>query len=113
MPVACLCGSGRPSLINIGSQVLAFGPKRVQMIADTGRLAARDDASLNQFIVTAVSEKISDLNTEAFFQERAERGLQERALDLIDHGSLERKGFLALFGWTCAASVGVLMPAAQ
>ncbi len=35
------------------------------------QMAARDDASLNQFIVTAVAEKISALNTEAFFQERA------------------------------------------
>lgn len=34
-------------------------------------LAAQDDASLNQFIVTAVAEKISALNTETFFQERA------------------------------------------
>ncbi len=43
-------------------------------------LAARDDASLNQFIVTAVAEKISALNTEAFFQERAQRSSQKRAL---------------------------------
>lgn len=35
------------------------------------QLVAKDDASLNQFIVTAVAEKISALNTEAFFQERA------------------------------------------
>lgn len=41
------------------------------------QLAAQDDASLNQFIVTAVAEKISALNTEAFFQERA--ALSDRA----------------------------------
>ena len=35
------------------------------------QLAAKDDASLNQFIVTAVAEKISALRTESFFQERA------------------------------------------
>jgi hypothetical protein len=35
------------------------------------QLAAQDDAPLNQFIVTAVAEKISALRTEAFFQERA------------------------------------------
>ena len=35
------------------------------------QLAAQDDASLNQFIVTAVAEKISALRTEKFFQERA------------------------------------------
>ena len=44
------------------------------------QLAARDDASLNQFIVTAVAEKISALNTEAFFQERAQRSSQKRGL---------------------------------
>ena len=35
------------------------------------QLAAQDDASLNQFIVTAVAEKISALRTETFFKERA------------------------------------------
>ena len=35
------------------------------------QLAAKDDASLNQFIVTAVAEKISAIRTESFFQERA------------------------------------------
>ena len=34
-------------------------------------LAAQDSASLNQFIVTAVAEKISAMNTETFFQQRA------------------------------------------
>ncbi len=43
------------------------------------QLAARDDASLNQFIVTAVAEKISALNTEEFFQERARLSSQKRA----------------------------------
>lgn len=32
------------------------------------QLAAQDNASLNQFIVTAVAEKISARNTEAFFR---------------------------------------------
>lgn len=35
------------------------------------QLAAQDSASLNQFIVTAVAEKISALNAEAFFKQRA------------------------------------------
>jgi len=43
------------------------------------QMAARDDASLNQFIVTAVAEKISALNTEAFFQERARQSTPLRA----------------------------------
>ena len=43
------------------------------------QMAARDDASLNQFIVTAVAEKISALNTEAFFLERARQSNPQRA----------------------------------
>ena len=34
------------------------------------QMAAQDDASLNQFIVMAVAEKISALNTQEFFAER-------------------------------------------
>jgi len=44
------------------------------------QLAAQDDASLNQFIVTAVAEKISALNTEAFFLERAQRSDKDKAM---------------------------------
>ena len=47
------------------------------------QLAARDDASLNQFIVTAVAEKISALNTEAFFQERAKRSSRDKAMGAL------------------------------
>lgn len=42
------------------------------------QLAAEDSASLNQFIVTAVAEKISALNTEAFFQQRAALSNREK-----------------------------------
>ena len=42
------------------------------------QLAAQDSASLNQFIVTAVAEKISALNTEAFFQQRAALSSREK-----------------------------------
>jgi len=42
------------------------------------QLAAQDAASLNQFIVTAVAEKISALNTEAFFQQRAAFSSREK-----------------------------------
>jgi hypothetical protein len=34
------------------------------------RTAANDDVSLNQFIVTALAEKISALETQAFFEMR-------------------------------------------
>ncbi|HEX8401898.1 MAG TPA: toxin-antitoxin system HicB family antitoxin [Allosphingosinicella sp.] len=37
------------------------------------RLAARDGISLNQFIATAVAEKLSTLETVDFFEERARR----------------------------------------
>lgn len=37
------------------------------------QMAARDDASLNQFIVMAVAEKISAFNTATFFAERGAR----------------------------------------
>ena len=43
------------------------------------QLAANDDASLNQFIVMAVAEKVSAFKTEAFFQERAALSSREKA----------------------------------
>ena len=36
-------------------------------------LAGEDGVSLNQFIATAVAEKVSALNTAAYFRERAAR----------------------------------------
>ena len=42
------------------------------------QMAAQDDASLNQFIVMAVAEKISALRTEAFFQARAALSSREK-----------------------------------
>jgi hypothetical protein len=43
------------------------------------QLAANDDASLNQFIVMAVAEKVSAFKTEAFFQQRATLSSREKA----------------------------------
>ena len=43
------------------------------------QLAANDDASLNQFIVMAVSEKVSAFKTEAFFQQCAALSSREKA----------------------------------
>ena len=62
------------------------------------QLAARDDASLNQFIVTAVAEKISALNTEAFFQERAQRSSQKRAVAPALYAQAAMKSVAALSG---------------
>lgn len=48
------------------------------------KLAQEDNTSLNQFIVMAVAEKVSALNTEAFFKERAERGSVTRFMEIMD-----------------------------
>jgi predicted HicB family RNase H-like nuclease len=47
------------------------------------QLAADDDASLNQFIVMTVAEKVSAYKTEAFFKERAAKGCVEKANKLL------------------------------
>ena len=41
--------------------------------AEVAKMAKRDGTSLNQFISMAVAEKISALETEEFFRERAKR----------------------------------------
>jgi hypothetical protein len=41
-------------------------------------LAAREGISINQFVATAVAEKMSALLTEAYLEERAQRGSRER-----------------------------------
>ena len=38
------------------------------------KLAADEDVSINQFIATAVAEKMSALMTESYLQDRASRG---------------------------------------
>ena len=38
------------------------------------QLSKRDGTSMNQFVVTAVAEKISALNTATFFEERRAKG---------------------------------------
>ncbi|HZG43962.1 MAG TPA: DUF6290 family protein [Longimicrobium sp.] len=41
-------------------------------------LASREGISINQFVATAVAEKMSALMTEEYLQERARRGSRER-----------------------------------
>jgi hypothetical protein len=56
---------------------------------------ARDDGtSLNQFIVTAVAEKLSALRTTEFFEERRERANVGTALDVMTRvrGEVPRDG---------------------
>ncbi|WP_044561740.1 YlcI/YnfO family protein [Azospirillum sp. B4] len=42
--------------------------------AEAERLAAEDGTSLNQFVATAVAEKLAALRTAAYFIERSGRG---------------------------------------
>ncbi|WP_119679655.1 YlcI/YnfO family protein [Indioceanicola profundi] len=42
--------------------------------AEAERVAAEDGTSLNQFVATAVAEKLAALRTAAFFEERRGRG---------------------------------------
>ena len=49
------------------------------------KMAQEDHASLNQFIVMAVAEKVSALNTENFFKERARRANRECFLEIMDN----------------------------
>jgi hypothetical protein len=56
---------------------------------------ARDDGtSLNQFIVTAVAEKLSALRTADFFEERRKRADIEAALDVMsrERGEAPKEG---------------------
>jgi hypothetical protein len=41
--------------------------------AEVERLAKKDGVSVNQFVATAVSEKLAVMNTAAFFAERKKR----------------------------------------
>lgn len=41
-------------------------------------IAAEDRISMNQFIASAVAEKVSALNTESYLKERAERASVEK-----------------------------------
>lgn len=43
----------------------------------------KGDASINQFIVNAIAEKISALKTEDYLAQRAARGSREHALKLL------------------------------
>lgn len=58
------------------------------------RLAKDDGTSLNQFIVTAVAEKLATLRTVEFFAERAARADVSAALGILalPGGEKPRKG---------------------
>ena len=52
-------------------------------------LSKEDHVSLNQFIATAVSEKVSALNTESYINERSKRASKEKFLKALDKVSDE------------------------
>ncbi|MCK9374315.1 MAG: CopG family transcriptional regulator [Sulfuricurvum sp.] len=45
--------------------------------------ALKGDVSINQFIISALSEKIASLRTEEYLQERANRGSRAHALSML------------------------------
>lgn len=53
-------------------------PESIYEMAKT--LSKQDQVSLNQFIATAVSEKVSALNTENYLNERKSRASKEKFL---------------------------------
>ncbi len=61
-------------------------PDSLHQIAKT--IAAEDHISMNQFIASAVAEKVSALNTERYLKERADRASVEKfraALAAVPH----------------------------
>lgn len=48
-------------------------------------LAQREGVSMNQFVVTAVAEKVSALMTEEYLRERAGRGSREKYEAALSH----------------------------
>jgi hypothetical protein len=57
-------------------------------------VAREDGSTLNQFIVSAVAEKVSALATAAYFTQRAPRGKKAQALRLLSRkgGATPREG---------------------
>jgi hypothetical protein len=53
------------------------------------RVAREDGTTLNQFIVTAVAEKLAALRTADYFAERAARGDLDAALRFMSRGGGE------------------------
>lgn len=53
-------------------------------------VAREDGTTLNQFIVTAVAEKLSAMKTADFFAERAGRGDVDRALRFLERQGGEK-----------------------
>lgn len=46
-------------------------------------IAEKDDISINQFIISAVAEKISALETQDYLNDRASSGVREKFLNVL------------------------------
>jgi len=46
-------------------------------------LALKDNISINQFIATALAEKLAALDTEDYLEERAKRGSREKYMKVL------------------------------
>ena len=64
------------------------------VLAAASRAAKRDGVSLNQFISTALAEKVAVLEAEEFFTQRAARADKARFLDVLERlgGEAPRPG---------------------
>lgn len=49
------------------------------------QLSKKDNISINQFVATAVAEKIAALMTEDYLEERARKGKQKKFLKVLSH----------------------------
>lgn len=47
------------------------------------QLASKDNVSINQFVVSAVAEKISAMETEQYLEERSRKGSREKFLSVL------------------------------
>lgn len=57
-------------------------------------LSSKDSVSLNQFIATAVAEKVSALNTESYLQERASNASKDKFMKALNKvPDVEPEGF--------------------
>lgn len=54
------------------------------VMEEAKRLAEDDQVSLNQFFLAAISEKLGELKTRNFFQQRAQGAEVEDAISILD-----------------------------
>lgn len=58
------------------------------LLEELRKAAAEEDVAINQFVNTAVAEKLSALRTEQYFRERAARGNIQHALEILDRAGI-------------------------